>query len=255
MAFIALQDVSHRLCMRKRIRLPRPSLPQVVPAAPPGYLALFEQAEQTFLYQLVYDKATKTTVPLHPYPEGLDPTGLEHAGTARDNATAAAVAEGHIHPVTLQAFPSPPADGREEDNAGDGLEVDDIVIVRVNVERYFSNAPLDQELPADHTFTNKDRASWNHPDNAARNQPFNGRQTKGGTMDRDGDGNFAGKEDCRRGYGAGAIVIRTPAGQVVPGAIRKGTNGEALCLDALPWRGRQAPAHSSPSQPQLTSPP
>ena len=235
--------------------MPRPSLPQALPAAPPGYLARFDQAEQTFLYQLVYDKAKKTTVPLNPYPYGLDQTGLEHAGTALPDATAEAVAEGRIHPVTLQPFPTPPADGREEDNAGDDLEADDIVVVQVNVERYISNAPLAQPLPANHTFTNDDRAAWNHPGNAARNQRFNGRMTKAGTMDHEGDGNFGGKEDCRRGCGAGAIVIRTPVGQAVPGAIRKGTNGEALCLVALPWLGRQAPAHPSPSQPQLTSPP
>lgn len=199
------------------------------------------------MYQQVYDSTTKAVRPLHPVPDGLGASGLGHAGRALPPAKAVALAEGRLNSTTLELFPISPADGREKDpdavDDGDGESVDSVIIVRVNVERYISNAPRVAPLPPGSTLTNKDPASWNHKANPARNQKFNETETKQDTMAPRYYGNAAVKRNCRDGTGGGAAyVLGTPAGHIAVGAIRPGSNGEALEFDAL-ISGRQAPAH------------
>ena len=47
---------------------------------PEEYLQGFTKADNTFLYQLVFDPLQRKVVPLNPYPEHLDPATLSYAG-------------------------------------------------------------------------------------------------------------------------------------------------------------------------------
>ena len=47
---------------------------------PSDYEAKFLQAEQTFLYQIVFDPKTSKLVPLNPVPDDLEGTELHFAG-------------------------------------------------------------------------------------------------------------------------------------------------------------------------------
>ncbi|EDV24061.1 uncharacterized protein TRIADDRAFT_26121 [Trichoplax adhaerens] len=47
---------------------------------PKNYETQFKMADETFLYQVVFDPVTKTTIPLTPYPKDIEPSTLEHAG-------------------------------------------------------------------------------------------------------------------------------------------------------------------------------
>ena len=49
-------------------------------AVPEEYLQGFTKADNTFLYQLVFDPLQRKVVPLNPYPEHLDPSTLSYAG-------------------------------------------------------------------------------------------------------------------------------------------------------------------------------
>jgi len=70
--------------------VPRPSPHQVIRkmgqylkmsmAVPEEYLEGFVKADNTFLYQLVFDPLRRKVVPLNPYPEHLDPSTLGYAG-------------------------------------------------------------------------------------------------------------------------------------------------------------------------------
>lgn len=44
------------------------------------YIHKFFQADNTFLYQLVYDPINRKLVPLNPYPPEIDPKELDYAG-------------------------------------------------------------------------------------------------------------------------------------------------------------------------------
>lgn len=44
------------------------------------YREEFIKAEQTFLYQLIYDPQQRKLIPLTPYPPNLDPLSLPFAG-------------------------------------------------------------------------------------------------------------------------------------------------------------------------------
>lgn len=44
------------------------------------YLEGFVKANNTFLYQLVFDPIRRKVVPLNPYPENIDPATLSYAG-------------------------------------------------------------------------------------------------------------------------------------------------------------------------------
>ena len=47
---------------------------------PKDYETRFEKAEQTFLYQIVFDPNTNKLVPLNPLPDDIDPAYLHFAG-------------------------------------------------------------------------------------------------------------------------------------------------------------------------------
>ncbi|KAL4641121.1 exonuclease 1 [Arapaima gigas] len=49
-------------------------------AVPEEYLEGFVRANNTFLYQLVFDPLSRKVVPLNPYPDHIDPTTLSYAG-------------------------------------------------------------------------------------------------------------------------------------------------------------------------------
>lgn len=48
---------------------------------PDEYIEGFTKANNTFLYQLVFDPLKRKVVPLNPYPDHIDPTSLSYAGT------------------------------------------------------------------------------------------------------------------------------------------------------------------------------
>ena len=45
-----------------------------------GYGEAFERADNTFLYQIVYNPRLRRLQPLTPYPDDLDPSSLNYAG-------------------------------------------------------------------------------------------------------------------------------------------------------------------------------
>ena len=47
---------------------------------PEEYIEGFIKANNTFLYQLVFDPVRRKTVPLNQYPEDIDPASLSYAG-------------------------------------------------------------------------------------------------------------------------------------------------------------------------------
>ena len=47
---------------------------------PDEYIEGFVKANNTFLYQLVFDPINRKVVPLNPYPEHIDPATLSYAG-------------------------------------------------------------------------------------------------------------------------------------------------------------------------------
>lgn len=48
------------------------------------YIAGFIQAENTFLYQLIFNTKTRKVEPLTPYPDGVHPDDLGYAGKYED---------------------------------------------------------------------------------------------------------------------------------------------------------------------------
>jgi len=62
----------------------------------------FFQAEQTFLYQLVYDPANRKLVPLNPYPEDIDVSSLPFAGSYLDENVAFQLALGNLDVANLE---------------------------------------------------------------------------------------------------------------------------------------------------------
>lgn len=47
---------------------------------PDEYVEGFVKANNTFLYQLVFDPRSRKVVPLNPYPDNIDPASLSYAG-------------------------------------------------------------------------------------------------------------------------------------------------------------------------------
>lgn len=47
---------------------------------PEEYIEGFIKANNTFLYQLVFDPVRRKVVPVNPYPEHVDPATLSYAG-------------------------------------------------------------------------------------------------------------------------------------------------------------------------------
>ena len=60
------------------------------------YRNLFVKADQTFLYQLVYDPIQRKLVPLNPYQGDVEPKDLPHAGTYLDDDVAFQLALGNL---------------------------------------------------------------------------------------------------------------------------------------------------------------
>jgi len=50
-------------------------------SVPNEYIEGFTKANNTFLYQLVFDPLKRKVVPLNPYPDHIDPASLSYAGT------------------------------------------------------------------------------------------------------------------------------------------------------------------------------
>lgn len=67
---------------------------------PADYEIGFQQAEETFLYQLVWDPVRKQIVPLTPYPEDIDPVRLHHAGPSMTPEKAEGIVSGRLDPLT-----------------------------------------------------------------------------------------------------------------------------------------------------------
>jgi exonuclease-1 len=84
---------------------------------PQGYEANFRRADQTFLYQLVFDPRTQQQVRLHPLPSDVDTSDFEFTGVASSPRKAVGMARGNINPlnhVVMDTYspskvPPPPA--------------------------------------------------------------------------------------------------------------------------------------------------
>uniref|UniRef100_A0A8C4QZW6 Exonuclease 1 n=1 Tax=Eptatretus burgeri TaxID=7764 RepID=A0A8C4QZW6_EPTBU len=68
---------------------------------PDEYLKGFQQAENTFRHQLIFDPLSLRLLPLHPYPEGIDPKHLHYAGPVISNDKALQIALGNININTM----------------------------------------------------------------------------------------------------------------------------------------------------------
>lgn len=70
------------------------------------YRLAFVKAEQTFLYQLVYDPKQRKLIPLTPYPPNLDPITLPFAGKYMEDDVAFQLAIGNLDAETLERLDS-----------------------------------------------------------------------------------------------------------------------------------------------------
>lgn len=70
------------------------------------YRTAFIKAEQTFLYQLVYDPNQRKLIPLTPYPPNLDPITLPFAGKYLEDDVAFQLAIGNLDAETLERLDS-----------------------------------------------------------------------------------------------------------------------------------------------------
>ena len=66
------------------------------------YREAFVKAEQTFLYQLIYDPRQRKLLPLTPYPNNLDPSLMPFAGHYMDENVAFQLALGNLDADTLK---------------------------------------------------------------------------------------------------------------------------------------------------------
>ncbi len=66
------------------------------------YVEGFMRAENTFLYQLVFDPRSRRLRPLNEYPDGEDLGDLSYAGTPMDDQTAMQMCLGNLHLHTLE---------------------------------------------------------------------------------------------------------------------------------------------------------
>uniref|UniRef100_A0A672HQ98 Exonuclease 1 n=1 Tax=Salarias fasciatus TaxID=181472 RepID=A0A672HQ98_SALFA len=69
---------------------------------PDSYVQGFVKANNTFLYQLVFDPVQRRVVPLNPYPEHLDPSSLAYAGPNLGDETGLQLALGNLDLHTLE---------------------------------------------------------------------------------------------------------------------------------------------------------
>ncbi|XP_041107822.1 exonuclease 1-like [Polyodon spathula] len=64
---------------------------------PDEYIEGFTRANNTFLYQLVFDPITRRLVPLNPYPDDIDPKSLSYAGHHIGDKDAFQIALGNVN--------------------------------------------------------------------------------------------------------------------------------------------------------------
>ncbi|KAM8738022.1 exonuclease 1 [Acanthopagrus schlegelii] len=69
---------------------------------PEEYIEGFIKANNTFLYQLVFDPVKRKTVPLNPYPEDIDPASLSYAGLRLGDDTGLQMAMGNLDINTMK---------------------------------------------------------------------------------------------------------------------------------------------------------
>ncbi|KAJ8014184.1 hypothetical protein DPEC_G00037610 [Dallia pectoralis] len=69
---------------------------------PDEYIEGFVKANQTFLYQLVFDPIRRKVVPLNPYPEHLDPATLSYAGRNVGDCKGLQMALGNLDINTME---------------------------------------------------------------------------------------------------------------------------------------------------------
>ena len=71
---------------------------------PEEYVDGFVAADNTFLYQLVYDPLKRKLVPLNPYPPDINKADLSYAGEYMPQQKAYQVALGNINIYTGEKF-------------------------------------------------------------------------------------------------------------------------------------------------------
>uniref|UniRef100_A0A8C1CVW9 Exonuclease 1 n=2 Tax=Cyprinus carpio TaxID=7962 RepID=A0A8C1CVW9_CYPCA len=69
---------------------------------PDEYIEGFTKANNTFLYQLVFDPLKRKVVPLNPYPDHIDPASLSYAGTNVGDERGLEMALGNLDINTMQ---------------------------------------------------------------------------------------------------------------------------------------------------------
>lgn len=69
---------------------------------PDVYIEGFVRANNTFLYQLVFDPTKRKVVPLNPYPDHIDPRDLSYAGSNIGDEKGLQMALGNLDPNTLE---------------------------------------------------------------------------------------------------------------------------------------------------------
>ncbi|XP_075042468.1 exonuclease 1 isoform X2 [Mixophyes fleayi] len=69
---------------------------------PDGYIEGFIRADNTFLYQLVFDPVKRKLVPLNPYEDGIDPKELNYAGPNVGDSVAYQIALGNKDVNTME---------------------------------------------------------------------------------------------------------------------------------------------------------
>ncbi|XP_062493344.1 exonuclease 1 [Pezoporus occidentalis] len=69
---------------------------------PEEYIQGFTRANNTFLYQLVFDPVNRKLVPLNPYEDGIDPETLIYAGRHFGDGTAFQIAIGNVDINTME---------------------------------------------------------------------------------------------------------------------------------------------------------
>ncbi|XDV43136.1 hypothetical protein PO909_011665 [Leuciscus waleckii] len=71
-------------------------------SVPNEYIEGFTKADNTFLYQLVFDPLKRKVVPLNPYPDHIDPASLSYAGTNVGDESGLEMALGNLDINTMQ---------------------------------------------------------------------------------------------------------------------------------------------------------
>ncbi|XP_068681697.1 exonuclease 1-like [Montipora foliosa] len=71
---------------------------------PADYEKNFKQADETYLYQLVFDPVSRNLVPLNELPDGMQVGDLEFAGPKMSREKALGIALGNINPITGEAL-------------------------------------------------------------------------------------------------------------------------------------------------------